>query len=259
MIEYVCGQQPVGNSRETMRSLFSLAFPLLLIGYAIWQLRGVWRIAAIGCFVVVLPVSVMDMQGAARGGNLAGIYTTMLAKPLLAFLLILWLTRVVVNNSKHLNNVTIKYTAAALSSILLVGGVLYLSSVFPLVPLGGRLLGQLSAVPFWLLGGLVGLTLAIFTFRASVQPPTTEQPTQPSMAQRRSPAARCALATLSSVAHLVGVVYLLMWSAPVLFPQMSQTGRWIHFAVACLMALVAAVYSFRAIMKRQKSIESNYG
>lgn len=72
-----------------MLSILYLAVPTVLAALSICRLRGVWRAGAIGCLFIVLPAFVRDMIGVAHGGNLAGIYTLMLMKPMLLFLLVL--------------------------------------------------------------------------------------------------------------------------------------------------------------------------
>jgi len=107
-----------------MADLMFVGFPPVLVAHSIWRLSGIWRLAAIGCFVVVLLSWVTDFQGAAIGGNLAGIYTAMLAKPVLVYLLILYGTYIAARKSKRLQNPAAKYTTAMLSSVFLFPGFL---------------------------------------------------------------------------------------------------------------------------------------
>jgi hypothetical protein len=239
-----------------MSDFMFVSFPLALIAYSICRLRGIWRIAAIGCLVAVLPSWVADMQGIQRGGNLAGINTMILARPVLVFLFILHGTYIAANKSRCLQNAAIKYTVAALSSVFLFGGVVYLLS-FPIpFPFVGQLLGRLPDVLYWTVGGSLALVTAACSFRATVKPQTTKEHVQSSTQRLKGPAARYTIATVSSVFHFVGVLYLVGY-APVGFPALQQINRWMFFAVACLLALAAAVYSFRAIVKLSTTEKSN--
>ena len=50
--------------------------------------------------------------------------------------------------------------------------------------------------------------------------------------------------------HFVGVLYLVYGYLPLGFPPLRQINSIVLFAAAVLLALIAAVYSFRVIVKR---------
>ena len=244
-----------------MSSFLFLAFPLVLIAYSIWRLRGIWRVAAVGCLLVALSSSVTDMRGIIKGGNLAGIYTIMLAKPVLVFLLILHGTYIATHKSGRLQNTVAKYALGALSSVLLFGGVVYFWSFsLPiwLVPVVGQLLGGLPDSVYWTVGCLLALVTAVCSIRATVKPQkTTKEQVQSSTQRLKSPVARYTIATLSSVFHFLGVLYLVYGYVPLGFPPLRQINGFKLFSVAVLLGLVASVYSFRAIVKPQTMAQPN--
>ena len=232
-----------------MSDLVFVGFPLALVAHSVWRLRGIWRITAIGCLFVVVAAFATDMQGIHRGGNLAGMYTMMLARPVLLFWLALHASYLAAHTSRHLPAAAAKLTSAAISVILVFGGVMSLWSFVIDVPICGQILGGLPHVSYWTVGGLLALVTAAYSFRATVKPHTTEEHVQPSTQRPMSPAARYTMATLSSVVYFVGALYLVYAYAPLGFPALRQINRWILFAVAGLLALVTAVCSFRALVK----------
>jgi hypothetical protein len=232
-----------------MYNFVFLAFPLALIAYSIWRLHGVWKISAIACCIVVLPFSVTDMQRAVHGGNLTGIYTVMLARPILIFLLILHGTSIAASKSQRMQKAIVKYTMATLSSVLLLGSVLYLWSFLLLLPLDEILLARVPVTLYWIIGGLLSLVTAVYSFRAIVDFQMTRELSQHNKTRPQSPAISYTLAIFSSFFHFVGVLYLVYGYVPLGFPVLRQINSFVLFSVAGLLALVAGIYSFQAIVK----------
>ena len=98
-------------------------------------------------------------------------------------------------------------------------------------PFVGQLFGRLPDVLYWTVGGSLALATAACSFRATVKPQTTKEHVQSSTQRLKGPAARYTIATVSSVFHFVGVLYLVGY-APVGFPALQQINRWMFFAVA---------------------------
>lgn len=142
-----------------MWSILCLAVPTVLAAVSIWRLQGVWRIAAVGCLIVMLPAFVRDMIGVAHGGNLAGIYTLMLMTPALLFLLTLhgtyWLTR----RSDRVENITLRYAMVWFSSLLLSGVILYAWTY----PIFFPLFIEVGLVAYWSVGVVLAVTAGVFS------------------------------------------------------------------------------------------------
>jgi len=144
-----------------MLSILYLAVPMVLAALSIWRLRGVWRVGAIGCLIIVLPAFVRDMIGVAHGGNLAGIYTLMLMKPMLLFMLVLHGTSFLTRRAARVDDTRLRYAMASVSSLSLLGVTLYVWTYPVLFPLGITL----DQVLYWIVGGLLALAAGFFSFR----------------------------------------------------------------------------------------------
>ncbi|MDA1051414.1 MAG: hypothetical protein O3C40_13160 [Planctomycetota bacterium] len=144
-----------------MLSILYLAVPTGLAAFSIRRLRGVWRIAAIGCLLVMLSAFVRDMIGVANGGNLAGIYTLMLMKSSVLFLVVLHGTCFLTRRAHRMEHVALRRATAFLSSLVLFGVILYAWTQPILFPLGITL-GQSA---YWTIGGLLALAAGFLSFR----------------------------------------------------------------------------------------------
>jgi len=167
------GSGSIREIRKTEMSNFVfLAFPLELTAYSIWRLRGIWRFAAIGCFVVYLPVVLWDTVRWMHGANPSEFFTLCLVPTILPTLLVLNLSFNGPNTSAATERSHSTQNKPSIASFLIFAGILCLWFVpAQLVHFGGPY-GLSRLIGHWSVGGVLALVAACVFFRRMMQTKT---------------------------------------------------------------------------------------